>query len=100
MTVLKATVGGKGVEIWFAPSFSIKTDSKELEVMLRSVEFETFDPFQLRFRKVKATKSLIDAYLVLFHYSQVVPEVGVVFKQTPELPNSFDEGTERNPVLH
>lgn len=100
MTVLKATVGGKGVEIWFTPSFNIKTDSKDLEVMLRRVEFVTFDPFQTSFRKVKATKSLIDAYLVLVHYSEVVPEVGIVFKQVPELPNSFDKGTEENPVVH
>lgn len=100
MTVLKAKFGEKRVEIWFAPSFSIKTNSKELELMLRSVEMELFDPWELRTRKVKATKSIIDAYLVIEQYKTKVPEMGIVIEQAPELPNSFDQGTELNPVEH
>lgn len=98
--VLKATVGGVPVEIWFTPSFNIKTTSKDLEMLLRTVSMETFDPWELRMRKVKATKSIIDAYLVLDEYRVKVPELKITFEQAPELPNHFDNGTDKEPVLH
>lgn len=100
MTVLKAKIGDKELEIWFAPSFSIKTNSKELELMLRSVEMEVFDPWELRFRKVKATRNIIDAYLIIENYKLRVPEMKITIEQAPELPNSFDQGTEFDPVEH
>jgi hypothetical protein len=98
--VLKATVGGVPVEIWFTPSFNIKTTDKRLEMLLRGASFEVFDPWELRMRKVKATKSLRDAYLVLEDYSFKVPEMEITFEQAPELPNHFDKGTDENPVIH
>lgn len=98
--VLKATVGGEALEIWFTPSFNIKTTDKDLEMLLRTVSFEVFDPWEMRTRKVKATKSIKDAYLVLEEYRFKVPEMRIKFKEVPELPNSFDQGTDEEPVLH
>lgn len=100
MTVLKVDFGGVGVEIWFAPSFSIKTDSKELEVMLRSVEVEVFDPWTFKTRKVKATKGIREAYLVIQKYKDKVPEAKIKFLQIPELENSESKGTLESPVVH
>jgi hypothetical protein len=98
--VLKATVGGIPVEIWFTPSFNIKTTDKQLELLLRNVELETFDPWEMRMRKVRATKSLNDAYLVLDEYRVKVPEMKITFQQAPEVPNHFDQGNDKEPVLH
>ncbi|MBL5830872.1 hypothetical protein HV417_02175 [Bacillus sporothermodurans] len=98
--MIKATVGSVPVEIWFTPSFNIKTTDKRLELLLRNVSFEVFDPWETRMREVKATKSIIDAYLVLEEYRFKVPEMKITFEEAPELPNSFDQGSEENPVVH
>jgi hypothetical protein len=98
--VLKATIKGETVEVWFTPSFNIKTTDKDLEMILRNVEMELFDPWKMRVRKVKATKSLIDAYLILEEYQFKVPEMEIEFKQAPELPSHYDRGTDEEPVLH
>lgn len=96
--MVKATVGGVGVEIWFTPSFNIKTDSKEFELILRHAEYEVFDPWRMKLRTVKATKGEREAYMVLEHLRLMVPELAVTFKETPELPSSVDQGTEENPI--
>lgn len=98
--VLKATVGGEAVEIWFTPSFNIKTTDKSLEMLLRTVSMEVFDPWELRRRTVKATKSLKDAYLVLEEYRHTIPELKITFKQVPEVPNHFKDGTKEEPIVH
>lgn len=97
---LKATVGGEAVEIWFTPSFNIKTTDKRIEMLLRTVSLEVFDPWELRSRTVKATKSLRDAYLLLEEYSYRIPELKIKFEQAPELPNHFNDGTNDEPVVH
>lgn len=88
------------MEIWFTPSFNIKTTDKKLEHMLRKVEFEVFDPWSLTVRKVKATKSIIDAYLVIEAFQAEVPEVGIKILQAPELPSHEDKGSKDYPVTH
>jgi hypothetical protein len=98
--MIKATVGGERVEIVFTPSFSIKTTDKDLEMLLRTASMEVFDPWELRLRKAKATKSLRDAYLVLEEYRLTVPEMKVTFEEAPEIPSHYDQGTEENPVIH
>lgn len=96
--MVKATVGGIPVEIWFTPSFNIKTTDKRLEMLLRGVEFETFDPWEMKMRKVRATKSEVDAYLVLSEFALRVPEMKITFEEAPEVPSSVALGTEKNPV--
>ena len=98
--VLKATIGGIPIEIWFTPSFNIKTTDKRIELLLRGAELEVFDPWELRKRNVKATKSLRDAYLLLDEYRLLVPEAGITFESVPELPNAFEQSTEEYPVVH
>lgn len=97
--MIKATIGGVGVEIWFTPSFNIKTTDKRIELMLRNQEVEVYDPLRKTVRKTKATKSLIDAYLVLEEYNSRVPELKITFEEKPEIPSSKDFGTENNPAL-
>lgn len=96
---LKATVGGETVEIWFTPSFNIKTTNKTLEVLLRGVELEVFDPWELRMRKAKATKSIRDAYLILEEYRIKVPELKIQFKEVPEL-ESYLSDDPKEPIVH
>jgi len=98
--VLKATVGGEALEIWFTPSFNIKTTDKDLEMILRTVSMEVFDPWEMRVRKVKATKSIKDAYLILEEYQFKVPELKIEFQQIPEIPTHLDNGTDEEPILH
>jgi hypothetical protein len=98
--VLKATIGGVAVEIWFTPSFNIKTTDKRIEMLMRTAELEVFDPWKMKTRKVKATKSLNDAYLVLEEFRATIPELKISFKQAPEVPNYFNKGTKEEPVLH
>lgn len=90
--MLKATLGGVPVHIWFTPSFNIKTTDKRVEQMMRTVELESFDPWEMRMRKVKATKSLRDAYLVLEEYRVRIPELEVEFQERPELESITEEG--------
>jgi hypothetical protein len=96
--MIKAEVLGVPVHIWFTPSFNIKTTDKRLEGLLRTVELESFDPWEMRMRKVRATKSLRDAYLVLEEYRIRIPEAKVKFTEAPEIPSSVDAGTIENPV--
>ena len=98
--ILKADFGGVPIEIWFTPSFNIKTTDKRVEHLLRSAELEIFDPWEMRMRKVKATKSLRDAYLLIEEYKAKVPELGITFEQFPEVPSLLGRGTDENPILH
>jgi hypothetical protein len=97
--MIKAEVLGVPVHVWFTPSFNIKTSDKRLEMLLRTVELESFDPWEMRMRKVKATKSLRDAYLVLEEYRIRVPEAKIKFSEAPEIPSSVALGTKEEPVL-
>jgi hypothetical protein len=90
--VLKATVGGVKLEVWFTPSFNIKTSDKALEMMLRTVELEEYDPWKQKMRNVKATRSLNDAYLVLEGYRWRVPTLEITYEQAPEVPSIKEEG--------
>lgn len=96
--MLKATIGGVILEIWFTPSFNIKTTSKDLEFQLRNLELEVYDLWSGRLRKVKATKGLIEAYLIVDKLSLLVPELNIKITEGPELPS--ETGTEENPALH
>jgi hypothetical protein len=97
--MIKAVVGGVPVHIWFTPSFNVKTNEKALELFLRSAELESFDPWEMRMRKVKATKSLHDAFLILEEYRVRVPELKITFEEAPEVPSSVALGTKEAPVL-
>ncbi|PEZ47036.1 hypothetical protein CN367_11760 [Priestia megaterium] len=97
--MLKADFGGVPVEIWFTPSFNIKTTDKRIELMLRNQEIEVFDPWSKMVRKAKATKSLQDAYLVIEEYRILVPEAKIKITQAPEVPSSTQYGTTENPAL-
>ncbi|AYP68712.1 hypothetical protein BpsS36_00006 [Bacillus phage vB_BpsS-36] len=98
--ILKATVGGVRCEIWFTPSFNIKTTDKTLESLLRTMELEVFDPWEMRMRKMKATKGIKEAYLIIDELKIKVPELRVKIEEAPELPAHYDEGTKENPVTH
>jgi hypothetical protein len=97
--MLKAVIGEIELEVWFTPSFNIKTNSKQMEQLLRNAEFTVFDPWLMTMRKTKATKSIESTYLVLEQMS-ITTGVKVKYKETPELPSHYDLGTEENPVLH
>lgn len=97
--MIKATVGGERVEIWFTPSFNIKTTSKELELLLRGAELEVFDPWSKLIRTVKATKGEREAYLLLDEYRQLLPELKIKFSEAPEVPSSTVFGTKESPAL-
>lgn len=97
---VKAELGGERLEIWFSPSFNIKTTDKEIEFILRGMEYEVFDPWTLRMRKVKATKGLREAYLVLDYLSELLPELKIKiteYPKPPALPESVLEG--ENPAV-
>jgi hypothetical protein len=98
---VKAELGGEQLEIWFTPSFNIKTTDKEIEFLLRGMEYEVFDPWSLRMRKVKATKGLNEAYLVLDYLNELLPELKIKITEHPRppaLPKSAQEG--ENPAVH
>jgi hypothetical protein len=97
--MVKANYGGVPVEIWFTPSFNIKTTDKRVEALFRNAEIETFDPWKKRVRKVKPTKSEIDAYLFIEEMKWRVPELKIEITEAPQVPTSVDEGTKENPVL-
>lgn len=90
--MVKAKFGGYPLEIWFTPSFNIKTTDKRIEQLIRSLEMEAYDPWEMRTRKVKATRSLRDAYLLLDACKTYVPELEVEIKQAPKLPTVEREG--------
>lgn len=96
---VKATVGGVPVEVWFTPSFNIKTTDKRLEQLLRVAKVETFDPWRKQVRTVKATRSLRETYLVLEEYRLRVPEMKIEIEEHPEVPKNTDKGTDEEPVL-
>jgi hypothetical protein len=97
--MIKATIGGEPLEIWFTPSFNIKTTNKEIDFQLRNLELEVFDLWSLRSRVVKATKGEIEAYLILDKLKDLLPELNIEITEYPELPNS-EAGSEDNPTLH
>jgi hypothetical protein len=97
--MVKAICGGKQVEIWFTPSFNIKTEDKRLEMLFRNAEIEAFDPWRKVIRKVKPTKSEIDTYLFIEEMRVRVPELEIEVKEAPPVPTSADEGAKDNPVL-
>ena len=101
MTV-RATVGGVPVEIWFTPSFNIKTGGDlDLEFQLRNLELEVYDLWELRTRKVKATGGEREAALVLSQLQRLLPELNIKITEAPELPQvAPEEQTEENPALH
>ncbi|MDQ0418609.1 hypothetical protein J2Z48_002812 [Croceifilum oryzae] len=53
--MIRANYGGKQVEIWFTPSFNIRTEDKRLEMLFRTAEIEAFDPWQKVIQKVEGT---------------------------------------------
>jgi hypothetical protein len=97
--MLKAEVMGVPVHIWFTPSFNIKTTDNRLEGLLRTTEVKVFDPWEMRVRKAKATRSLIDAYLVLEEFQYRIPEAKIKFEETPEVPSSIHLGDNSSPVV-
>jgi len=99
--MLKAIVGGEELAIWFTPSFNIKTTSKDLEFQLRNLELEVFDLWELRPRKVKATKGINEAFLILDKLQRTIPELKIKIIEQPPLPEYLSEaGSEDNPALH
>lgn len=97
--MIKCTFAGVPVQIWFTPSFNIKTTDERIEAMLRNQTVEAFDPWLTLVRPCKATRSLRDAYLVLEHYRLTVPEAKIHFEEAPEVPSSTQFGTEDAPAL-
>lgn len=97
--MLKLTVQGEGVEIWFTPSFNIKTTSKELEFAVRSWEVDAFDPKQTAIRKVKAQQGEWEAYLLFTEIAIRIPELNIKFKKVPETP-TFPAGETRKELLN
>jgi hypothetical protein len=97
--MVKAIYGGIPVEVWFTPSFNIKTTDKRVEMLFRNAEIEAFDPWKKRVRKVRPTKSEIDAYLFIEEMRVRVPELKIEIKEAPPVPTSVEEGTNDNPVL-
>jgi hypothetical protein len=99
--MLKFTMGGVPVEIWFTPSFNIKTTDKRIELMLRNTTIETYDPVRKTIRPVRATKSLHDAFLLVEEYKVRVPELDIQYSEVPEVISSIaePEGTADSPIL-
>lgn len=97
--MLKFEIGGVPVEIWFAPSFSIKTTDKTVEMFFRTTSMTTYDPIEKRMRLVRPSRSEYDAYLYLEELKMRCPEVKIKIKETPPLPTSVAEGTRDSPVL-
>jgi hypothetical protein len=98
--MLKFTMGGVPVEIWFTPSFNIKTTDKRIELMLRNQSIETYDPVRKTIRPVRASRSLHDAFLMIEEYKVRVPELNIEYTETPEFKTSVaePEGTTDSPI--
>jgi hypothetical protein len=90
--MLKASIHGVELEIYFTPSFNIKTTDKRVEQLLRTSEVTTFDPWKMKMRKVKATKGIREAYMVLEHFRVIVPEANIKIHEKPELQSAKEEG--------
>lgn len=97
--MVKATIGGIGVEIWFTPSFNIKTQSKELEYQLRNLDVEVYDIHAMRRRTVKVTKGEWEAYLVLEQLRLEFPKLKVVITEHPEV-ETFPSGETNKELLN
>lgn len=92
--MLKFTFGGVPVEIWFSPSFNIKTTDKRIEMLFRKTSITTYDPITKQFRLVKPTNSELDAYLYLEELKIRVPELEIDIKESPSIPSSQGEQKE------
>lgn len=90
--MLKFNYGGYPVEIWFTPSFNIKTTDKRIEMLFRNSETDAFDPWKMKVRKVKPTKSEIDAYLFVEEIRMTIPELKIEIEKAPEVPSSVEKG--------
>ena len=97
MTV-RAEIGGVRLEVWFTPSFNIKTERKDLEQLLRSMEFEVFDIWELRTRRIKATKGERECFLVLDYLRDLFPDMKIKITEHP-LPEGLPEEQE-SPATH
>lgn len=84
--MIKATVGGIPVEIWFTPSFNIKTTSKELEQELRRATLRAYNPWSGSMETVRVTKGLQEAYTFLVQLNEEIPQLKITFSEAPELP--------------
>jgi hypothetical protein len=89
-------MGGVRVEIWFSPSFSIKTTDKRIELMFRNQTVEAYDPIQKRVRPCRASRSILEAYMVVEEYKNRVPELNIEIHEAPEMPSSVIYETEDN----
>lgn len=99
--MLKATVQGEGLEIWFTPSFNIKCTDREFAIMLRELEMEVFDPYKTKIKRTKIDKSEWDAYLILSQLSVEFPKLKIKITEHPKLesePEENDKGKE--PLLY
>lgn len=84
--MVKAEVGGVAVEMWFTPSFNIKTTSKEVEQELRRASLRAYDPWQTRMREVKVTQGEREAYIFLTELKETIPALKVKLIEFPPLP--------------
>jgi hypothetical protein len=89
-------MGGERVEIWFAPSFSIKTNDKRLDLMFRHQTVEAYDPIQKRVRPMRASKSILEAYYIVEEYKARVPELNIEIEEAPALEDSTVYETNKN----
>ena len=92
--MIKATILGEELEIWFTPSFNIKTTDKRIERILRTLEVNVFDHWETRMRRVKATKGEKEAFLVLLELSYKLPEFKIKITKAPELPLAQNDDKE------
>ncbi|QCK84062.1 hypothetical protein E5Z46_18775 [Geobacillus kaustophilus NBRC 102445] len=97
--MLKFTFGGVPVEIWFAPSFSIKTTDKRIEMLFRKAKIETYDPLKKKIREVRPSRSEFEAYLYLEEIKNRVPELKIELEEYPPLPTSRDKENKDAPIL-
>jgi len=97
--MLKFEIGSVPVEIWFAPSFSIKTTDKTVEMLFRTTSMTAYDPIEKRMRLVRPSRSEYDAYLYLIELKARVPEAKIEIKEAPSIPSSVAEEAGNSPVL-
>lgn len=98
MTV-RAEIGGIGVEIWFTPSFNIKTTDTEMAFMLRELEIEVFDVHATKMRTVKVTKGEWEAYLVLEQLRLENPALNIKITEKPTV-ETFPAGLKNKELLN
>ena len=99
--MLKATIDGEGLEIWFTPSFNIKSTDRELAHYLRQLEMEVFDPYKTKIKRTKIDKSEWDAYLILAQLSIEFPKLNIKIIEHPKLEGEPEEkDKEKEPLLY